>query len=96
MRNTDEKSNPSYNCIKKEKIPKINVNKEKKMATHSYNLAWRTTWTEEPSSWGHKELNTTQQLNKNNEVKYLYTENCKTLMKDTEEDRNKCRDTLHS
>ena len=48
MRNTDEKSNPSYNCIKKEKIPKINVNKEKKMATHSYNLAWRTTWTEEP------------------------------------------------
>ena len=48
MRNTDEKSNPSYNCIKKEKIPKINVDKERQMATHLCLLAWRTTGTEEP------------------------------------------------
>ena len=47
MRNTDEKNNPSYNFIKKEKIPKINVNKEKEMATHSCILAWRITLTEE-------------------------------------------------
>ena len=47
MRNIDEKTNPSYNCIKKEKIPKTNVNKEKEMATHSCILAWRITWTEE-------------------------------------------------
>ena len=48
MRNIDEKTNPSYNCIKKEKIPIINVNKEEEMATHLCLLAWRTTWTEEP------------------------------------------------
>jgi len=37
---------------------------EKGMATHSSNLAWRIPWTEEPgrlfSSWGHKELNTSE------------------------------------
>ena len=34
---------------------------EKKMATHSSILAWRSLWTEEPggdSPWGHKELDT--------------------------------------
>ena len=39
---------------------------EKGMATHSSVLAWRTPWTEEPgglnSRWGHKELDTTEQL----------------------------------
>ena len=44
---------------------------EKGMATHSSILAWRTPWTEEPgklqsmpgySPWGHKELDTTEQL----------------------------------
>ena len=48
MRNIDEKNNPSYNFIKKEKIPKINVNKEKEMATPSCILAWKITCTEEP------------------------------------------------
>ena len=39
---------------------------EKGMATHSSILAWRISWTEEPggySPWGHKELDTTEQLN---------------------------------
>ena len=32
---------------------------EEEMATHSGILAWKTPWTEEPSSpWGHKELDT--------------------------------------
>ena len=39
---------------------------EKKMATHSSILAWKIPWTEEPgrlhSPWGHKELDTTEQL----------------------------------
>ena len=44
---------------------------EKRMATHSSILAWRAPWTEEPgklqsmpgySPWGHKELDTTEQL----------------------------------
>ena len=48
MRNIDEKNNPSYNFIKKEKIPKINVNKEKEMATPSCILAWKIACTEEP------------------------------------------------
>ena len=37
---------------------------EKGMATHS-SIAWRIPWTEEPgrlSPWGHKELDTTEQL----------------------------------
>ena len=37
---------------------------EKRMATHSSILAWRIPWTEEPgglySSWGHKELDTSE------------------------------------
>ena len=33
---------------------------EKGMATHSSILTWRISWTEEP--WGHKELDTTEQL----------------------------------
>ena len=41
---------------------------EKEMTTHSCILAWEIPWTEEPdrlhSPWGHKELDTTQQLNK--------------------------------
>ena len=41
---------------------------EKEMATHSSILAWRIPWTEEPgglySPWGHKESDTTEQLNK--------------------------------
>ena len=40
---------------------------EKKMATHSSILAWEIPWTEEPaagnSPWGHKQLDTTEQLN---------------------------------
>ena len=40
---------------------------EEGMATHSSILAWRIPWTEEPGSpWGHKELDTTEQLNNNN------------------------------
>ena len=40
---------------------------EEGMATHSSNIAWRLPWTEEPGSpWGHKELDTTEQLNNNN------------------------------
>ena len=38
---------------------------EKEMATHSSILAWRIPWTGEPmgySPWGHKELDTTEQL----------------------------------
>ena len=41
---------------------------EKEMATHSSVLAWSIPWTEEPrghSPWGHKELETSQQLNSN-------------------------------
>ena len=35
---------------------------EKGTATHSSNLAWRISWTEEPgySPWGHMELDTTE------------------------------------
>ena len=41
---------------------------EKKMVIYSSILAWKITWTEEPgySPWGHKESDTTQQLNKDN------------------------------
>ena len=38
---------------------------EKEVAIHSSILAWRIPWTEELSglqSWGHKELDTTEQL----------------------------------
>ena len=41
---------------------------EKEMATHSSIFAWRIPWTEKPcrqqcySSWGHKELDTTEKL----------------------------------
>ena len=38
---------------------------EKEMAIHSSILAWRTPWTEDPSSyspWGRKESNMTEQL----------------------------------
>ena len=38
---------------------------ENGMATHPSILAWKIPWTEEPdgySPWGHKELDTTQQL----------------------------------
>ena len=41
---------------------------EKEMATHSSILVWKIPWTEEPdrlySPWGHKELDTTEQLPK--------------------------------
>ena len=43
---------------------------EKEMATHSSILAWEIPWTEKPvgySSWGHKELDMTYQLNNNNQ-----------------------------
>ena len=37
---------------------------EEEMTTHSSMLAWKAPWTEEPgrlhSSWGHKELDTTE------------------------------------
>ena len=39
---------------------------EKEMETHSTILVWKTQWTEEPGEygpWGHKELDTTEQLN---------------------------------
>ena len=38
---------------------------EKEVATHSSVLAWRIPWTEEPGglrTWGHEELDTTEQL----------------------------------
>ena len=38
---------------------------EKEMTTHSSILPWRIPWTEEPggySPWGHKELDTPEQL----------------------------------
>ena len=35
---------------------------EKGMATHFSSLAWRIPWTEGYSSWGHKELDMTEQL----------------------------------
>ena len=38
---------------------------KKEMATHPSILAWRIPWTEEPgglSPWGHRELDTTEQL----------------------------------
>ena len=38
---------------------------EKEVASHSCVLAWRISWTEEPGglqSFGHKELDTTEQL----------------------------------
>ena len=39
---------------------------EEGMATHSSIIGWRIPWTEEPGSpWGHKELDTTEQLNNN-------------------------------
>ena len=41
---------------------------EEEMATHSSILARKIPWTEEPvgySLWGHKELNTTEQLSMN-------------------------------
>ena len=43
-------------------------NWEKEMAIHTGILAWRIPWTEEPGrlqSMGHKELDTTEQLNNN-------------------------------
>ena len=43
---------------------------KKGMATHSSILAWRIPWTEETgyTPWGHKELDTTEQLTHNNKV----------------------------
>ena len=39
---------------------------EKEMATHTSILALEIPWTEEPGSpWGHKRLDTTEQLNTN-------------------------------
>ena len=47
-------------------IPGLGRSLEKEMATHSSTLAWKIPWTEEPgrlySPWGHKELDTTEQL----------------------------------
>ena len=39
------------------------------MATHSSTLAWRIPWTEKSggySSWGRKELDTTEEMHENN------------------------------
>ena len=48
---------------------------EKEMATHSSILAWKTLWTEEPgglqSTWGDKELDTTERLTLSLKVKDL-------------------------
>jgi len=35
---------------------------EKEMAIHSSTIAWKIPWTEEPSPWGRKELDTTERL----------------------------------
>ena len=46
---------------------------EKEMATLSSVLAWRIPWIEEPggySPWGHKESDTTEQLNNNSSSKF--------------------------
>ena len=43
------------------------------MATHSRILAWEIPWTEKPGglqSWGHKESDTTEQLNNNKNLKF--------------------------
>ena len=48
---------------------------EKEMATHSSNLAWRIPWAEELGrlqSWGCKESDTTEQLNNDDNVCYIY------------------------
>ena len=48
---------------------------EKEMATHSSILAWEIPWTEEPGglqSIGHKESDTTEQLNNNNNPGNMY------------------------
>ena len=46
-------------------------------------------------SWGHKESDTTEQLNwtELKEAKDLYTENCMILMKEIKDDTNRWRDT---
>ena len=46
-------------------IPRLERSLEKRMASHSNILAWRIPWTKELvgySPWGHKELDTTEQL----------------------------------
>ena len=35
---------------------------EKEMETYSSILAWKIPWTEDPGSWGRKELDTPEQL----------------------------------
>ena len=48
---------------------------EEGMATHSSILAWRIPWAEEPGglqSIGHKESDTTEQLNNNNNPGNMY------------------------
>ena len=46
---------------------------EKEMTTHCSILTWEILWTEEPggwSLWGHKESDTTKQLNSNIIISY--------------------------
>ena len=41
------------------------------MATHSSILAWKIPWTGEPGGpWGHKELDTTEQLSTNTHLTF--------------------------
>ena len=45
------------------------------MATHSSILAWEIPWSEEPDglqSMGHKELDTTEQLNNKHNTVYIH------------------------
>ena len=48
---------------------------EKEMASHSRILAWEISWTEDPgwlySLWGCKEVNTSEQLNNNDDTVLL-------------------------
>ena len=36
---------------------------EEEMATNSSILTWKILWTQDPGAWGHKESDTTKQLN---------------------------------
>ena len=53
---------------------------EQEMATHSSTHAWKISWTEEPgrlyTPWGHKELDTTEQLlTSQQQQQYVFDDN---------------------
>ena len=41
---------------------------EEEMATYFSILAWKIPWTEEPSLWGRKELDTTEELSMHTKI----------------------------